>query len=228
MRRRAIVGAFAPEVAMHVTLVKPTLGRLDPGRFTDGARMEPLGLGLLAGLTPPGVDLELVDDRVDLVDPDARTDLVAITVETFTARRAYEIADDYRARGVKVVMGGMHPTLLPDEVAAARRRRGHRRRGDRLGAASSRTPTTVGSGHATTRRRDRLRPAASCHAATCTRARATCRCPCSSSGAAAATGASTARWAPTSGTMPGRGPSTTWWPRSVPSRGETCSSWTTT
>ena len=102
---------------MHITLVKPTLGRLDPGRFTDSARMEPLGLGVLAGLTPPGVDLSLVDDRVDVFDPDAPTDLVAITVETFTARRAYEIADDARARGVPVVLGGMHPTLLPDEAA---------------------------------------------------------------------------------------------------------------
>lgn len=103
---------------MHITLVKPTLGRLDPGGFTDGARMEPLGLAVLAALTPPGIDVSLVDDRVDTFDPDAPTDLVAITVETFTARRAYEIADDARARGVRVVLGGMHPTLMPEEAAA--------------------------------------------------------------------------------------------------------------
>lgn len=102
---------------MHLTLVKPTLGHLASGRYVDDARMEPLGLGVLAGLTPAGVDVSLVDDRVDTVDPDAPTDLVAITVETFTARRAYEIAAEYRARGVPVVMGGMHATLLPDEVA---------------------------------------------------------------------------------------------------------------
>lgn len=103
---------------MHITLVKPTLGRLDPGRFTDDARMEPLGLAVLAGLTPPGIDVSLVDDRVDTFDPDAPTDLVAITVETFTARRAYEIADDVRARGIPVVLGGMHPTLVPEEAAS--------------------------------------------------------------------------------------------------------------
>jgi radical SAM superfamily enzyme YgiQ (UPF0313 family) len=103
---------------VHVTLVKPTLGRTERDeRFVDEARMEPLNLGVLAGLTPDGIDLTLVDDRVDLVDPDAPTDLVAITVETFTARRAYELADAWRARGVRVVMGGMHATLLPDEVA---------------------------------------------------------------------------------------------------------------
>ena len=52
---------------------------------------------------------------------DEPTDLAAITVETFTARRAYEIADEFRLRGVPVILGGMHPTLLPDEAAAARR-----------------------------------------------------------------------------------------------------------
>jgi radical SAM superfamily enzyme YgiQ (UPF0313 family) len=103
---------------MHVTLVKPTLGRTErDDRFIDEARMEPLQLGLLAGLTPSGVDLTLTDDRIDEIDYDAPTDLVAITVETFTARRAYEIAREFRARRVPVVMGGMHATLLPDEVA---------------------------------------------------------------------------------------------------------------
>jgi radical SAM superfamily enzyme YgiQ (UPF0313 family) len=74
-------------------------------------------LGILAGLTPPGVDCLLVDDRIDEIDFDEPTDLVAINIETFTARRAYEIADEYRQRGILVVMGGMHATLIPDEVA---------------------------------------------------------------------------------------------------------------
>ena len=46
---------------MHVTLVKPTLGRTERDeRFVDEARMEPLNLGVLAGLTPDGIDLTLV------------------------------------------------------------------------------------------------------------------------------------------------------------------------
>ena len=103
---------------MQVTFVKPTLGRLEDGdRFVDQARMEPLSLAVLAGLTPAGVDVRLVDDRIDEIDYDEPTDLVAINVETFTARRAYEIAAEYRARRVPVVMGGMHASLLPDEVA---------------------------------------------------------------------------------------------------------------
>ncbi len=103
---------------MQVTFIKPTLGSLSDGeRFVDEARMEPLSLGILAGLTPPGVDCRLLDDRIDVIDFDEPTDLVAINVETFTARRAYEIAAEYRARKVPVVMGGMHATLIPDEVA---------------------------------------------------------------------------------------------------------------
>lgn len=103
---------------MRVTFVKPNLGRLGSGgRFVDEARMEPLSLGVLAGLTPPDVDCRLVDDRIDTIDFDEPTDLVAINVEAFTARRAYEIAAEYRARGVRVIMGGMHATLVPDEVA---------------------------------------------------------------------------------------------------------------
>jgi len=103
---------------MQVTFIKPTLGCLSEGdRFVDEGRMEPLSLGVLAGLTPPGVDCRLFDDRIDEIDYDEPTDLVAINVETFTARRAYEIAAEYRARKVPVVMGGMHATLLPDEVS---------------------------------------------------------------------------------------------------------------
>jgi radical SAM superfamily enzyme YgiQ (UPF0313 family) len=103
---------------VRVTFIKPTLGRLADGApFVDAARMEPLQLALLAGLTPAGVDVELLDDRIDRIDYDEPTDLVAITVEAFTARRAYEISAEYRARRVPVVMGGMHATLIPDEVA---------------------------------------------------------------------------------------------------------------
>ncbi len=103
---------------MQVTFIKPTLGCLSEGEhFIDEACMEPLSLGVLAGLTPSGVDCRLFDDRFDEIDYDEPTDLVAINVETFTARRAYEIASEYRARKVPVVMGGMHATLIPDEVA---------------------------------------------------------------------------------------------------------------
>lgn len=102
---------------MHVTLIRPDLGHPADRVGVDESRMEPLQLGVLAALTPPGVEVALVDDRVEQVPYGRPTDLAALTVETFTARRAYQIAAEYRRRGVKVVMGGFHATLAPEEVA---------------------------------------------------------------------------------------------------------------
>ncbi len=84
--------------------------------YVDEGRMEPLQLGVLAGLTPKDIEVKLYDDRMESIPFDETTDLVAITVETYTARRAYEIGEEYRKRGVPVIMGGMQATLLPEEV----------------------------------------------------------------------------------------------------------------
>ncbi|WP_435954723.1 B12-binding domain-containing radical SAM protein [Dryocola sp. BD626] len=102
---------------MKVTLIKPNIGRREHSLYVDEGRMEPLMLGILASLTADDVEVALYDDRMEAIDYDAATDLVAITVETFTARRAYEIAAQYRQRGVKVILGGMHVSLLPEEAA---------------------------------------------------------------------------------------------------------------
>jgi radical SAM superfamily enzyme YgiQ (UPF0313 family) len=101
---------------MKLTLIKPNIGRLEHSLYVDEGRMEPLTLGVLGALTPPDVEVALYDDRIEPVPYDEPTDLVAITVETFTARRACEIAAEYRRRGVPVVLGGMHVSLLPEET----------------------------------------------------------------------------------------------------------------
>ena len=100
---------------MKITFIKPNIGRLEHSLYVDEGRMEPLQLGVLAGLTPPDVDCVLYDDRIEEIPYDEPTDLVAITVEIYTARRAYEIAAEFRKRGVPIIMGGFHPTLVPDE-----------------------------------------------------------------------------------------------------------------
>lgn len=100
---------------MKITFIMPNLGCLDDGAYIDEGSMEPLPLAVLAGLTPPDVECVLYDDRIEPIPFDEGTDLVAISVEIFTARRSYEIAAEYRKRGVPVVLGGMHPTLVPDE-----------------------------------------------------------------------------------------------------------------
>lgn len=102
---------------MKLTLIKPNIGRREHSLYVDEARMEPLQLGILAALTPEDIQVVMYDDRIETIPYDEPTDLVAITVETFTARRAYEISAQFRCRGVKTVMGGMHAMLIPDEVS---------------------------------------------------------------------------------------------------------------
>ena len=101
---------------MKLTLIKPNIGRREHSLYVDEGRMEPLQLGILAGLTPDDIEVVMYDDRMEQIPYDEPTDLVAITVETFTARRAYEISQEFRKRGVKTVMGGMHAMLIPEEV----------------------------------------------------------------------------------------------------------------
>lgn len=101
---------------MKLTLIKPNIGRREHSLYVDEGRMEPLMLGVLAGLTPKDVEIVLHDDRMESIPYDEPTDLAAITVETYTARRSYEIAAEYRRRGVPVVLGGMHVSLLPEEA----------------------------------------------------------------------------------------------------------------
>jgi radical SAM superfamily enzyme YgiQ (UPF0313 family) len=81
--------------------------------------MEPLAPATLAGLTPrgDGTVVKFYDDRTEDIPFDEPTDLVAMSVETYTAKRSYQIASEYRRRGVPVVMGGFHPTLVPHETS---------------------------------------------------------------------------------------------------------------
>jgi radical SAM superfamily enzyme YgiQ (UPF0313 family)/anti-anti-sigma regulatory factor len=69
----------------------------------------------IAALTPPEHEVVFIDEAVDQVPFDADFDVVGISVMTAMAHRAYEIADHFRSRGARVVLGGMHPTALPDE-----------------------------------------------------------------------------------------------------------------
>lgn len=103
---------------MRVTLIQPCMGRrIGDKRYLRSWSMEPLAIAMLAAHAPTWVELRFYDDRLEPIPFDEPTDLVAITVETYTARRAYQIASAYRKRGVPVVMGGFHPTLVPEEAA---------------------------------------------------------------------------------------------------------------
>jgi len=70
----------------------------------------------LAALTPPDIDVILTDEMVEEVKFDKNPDLVGISVHTYFAPRAYEIADKFREKGVAVVLGGFHTSVLPEEA----------------------------------------------------------------------------------------------------------------
>jgi radical SAM superfamily enzyme YgiQ (UPF0313 family) len=102
---------------MRLTLIHPCIGRRKDQPYIRLWQMEPLPPAAIAGLTPRDVDIKFYDDRMERIPFDEPTDLVGISVETYTAKRAYQIASEYRRRGVPVVMGGFHASLCPDEVA---------------------------------------------------------------------------------------------------------------
>ena len=79
---------------MKVLFVRPNMS---PHRSSDA--LEPLVFGILSALTPPEIDRSLCDERLEDIPFDKPADLVAITVETFTARRAYQIASRFLQRG---------------------------------------------------------------------------------------------------------------------------------
>jgi radical SAM superfamily enzyme YgiQ (UPF0313 family) len=102
---------------MRLTLIHPCIGRKPGQKYIRTWQMEALPAATLAGLTPRDVEVKFYDDRMEVIPFDEPTDLVAISVETYTARRAYQIASEYRRRRIPVVMGGFHASLCPEEVA---------------------------------------------------------------------------------------------------------------
>ena len=75
-----------------------------------------LSLPAIAAYTPPNWEVELWDESVRQIDYAADADLVGISVMTCFAPRAYEISKEFRRRGIKVVLGGVHPSFLPEEA----------------------------------------------------------------------------------------------------------------
>ena len=96
---------------MKITFIRPNMFA---GRASDA--MQPLSFAILKSLTPPSIETAFYDERLEPIPVDEPTDLVAMTVETYTARRSYQLASQFRQRGVPVVMGGYHPTFLPQEA----------------------------------------------------------------------------------------------------------------
>ncbi len=99
---------------MKLLLISPGIS---PETTTPGGLMIPqLALHLLEGLTPPHYQIKIVEEESERLNIDEECDLVGISCMTANAPRAYYLAQEFRKRGRKVVLGGVHPTILPDEA----------------------------------------------------------------------------------------------------------------
>jgi radical SAM superfamily enzyme YgiQ (UPF0313 family) len=99
---------------MKILLISPSTR---PDRKTaDGLMIPQLALHILQGLTGPEHQVKIVEEESDPIDLNEDCDLVGISCMTANAPRAYQLAREFRQRGRKVVLGGVHPTILPDEA----------------------------------------------------------------------------------------------------------------
>ena len=101
---------------MKIKLIAPHEQSEDNISSAQTFKMQKVNLPLLAALTPPEHEVKIVDEVFSPDDLNQEVNLVGITVMTDLALRAYQIGDTYRQRGVKVVMGGIHATVLPGEA----------------------------------------------------------------------------------------------------------------
>jgi radical SAM superfamily enzyme YgiQ (UPF0313 family) len=99
---------------MNLLIISPS-NRLNR-KVVRSFRVPQLGPHILAALTPQDVSITVADEEVRPIDPSLDFDLVGITAMTATAKRSYELAGIYRRRGSKVVLGGVHPSILPEEA----------------------------------------------------------------------------------------------------------------
>lgn len=98
---------------MKVTLIKVSMLE---GKGYDA--MKPLIFSIFDALTPEDVQMEYLDERIEGLPDAIDSDVIALSVETFAARRAYHLAQKYKTGKNRIVMGGFHPSAVPDEALA--------------------------------------------------------------------------------------------------------------
>jgi len=106
---------------MKIVLILPRAGiyRFGTGAFSKFIRYSPMTLPTLAALTPPDIhaEIEMYDEGVEAIHPSEITaDIVGITGITGASQRMFAYADYFRSRGMYVVLGGVHSTLMPQEA----------------------------------------------------------------------------------------------------------------
>ncbi len=103
---------------MLVNLISPRPPVAGATRREKALLFSRLGLATVAAQFPEEAEVRIINDSLETIDFDEKVDLVGVTAITSTAPRAYEIADRFRANGVPVVLGGIHPSALPEEASS--------------------------------------------------------------------------------------------------------------
>ncbi len=101
---------------MKITMILPAIGKKPGEKYIGTWKMEPLTIAVLKSAMPEDVEVTFFDDRIELINYEEPTDLVLITVETYTAKRAYKIAGKFKKRKIPIVLGGYHTTLMTEEA----------------------------------------------------------------------------------------------------------------
>ena len=99
---------------MKILLISPTVDT--EKRTNKGLMMPQLALYILEGLTPPEHEVKIIEEEIDHIDLEQECNLVGISCMTANALRAYELCQEFKKRGKTVILGGVHPTILPDEA----------------------------------------------------------------------------------------------------------------
>ena len=99
---------------MKIVLISPERERKKEEAFLF--RLSFLNLPYVAAVTPPDVEVKIVDEAFEKINFEEKVDLVGITAQTPVAPRAYQIAKEFKKRGVPVIIGGVHASMLPEEA----------------------------------------------------------------------------------------------------------------
>ena len=101
---------------MKILLIDPCKEPMVGKRKRGVTRFPQISLLYIAALTPAPHTVRILEEEMEPIDFDAPCDLVGITCMTANAPRAYDLADEFRRRGKRVVLGGVHPTVRPEEA----------------------------------------------------------------------------------------------------------------
>jgi radical SAM superfamily enzyme YgiQ (UPF0313 family) len=99
---------------MKILLISPAVDT--EKRTNNGLMMPQLALYILAGLTPPEHEVVIIEEETGHIDLEEECNMVGISCMTANAPRAYELCREFKKRGKTVILGGVHPSILPDEA----------------------------------------------------------------------------------------------------------------